>query len=115
MEDDELVRRIAGRILTSHGYKVIVAVDGEDAIRRFVELEGKIDALISDVVLPKVSAKELVAELKRRKPDLRVLYTSGYTENSVVHQGKLDPGVHLLSKPYRKHSLAAMVRKVLDE
>jgi PAS domain S-box-containing protein len=115
VEDDELVRRIAARILTTHGYKVIVAVDGEDAIRRFGELEGKLDALITDVVLPKVSAKELVAELKRRKPELRVLYTSGYTENTVVHHGVVDADVNFLAKPYLPTDLTRAVRAVLDK
>ncbi|HWP06727.1 MAG TPA: ATP-binding protein [Polyangiaceae bacterium] len=115
VEDDELVRRIAARILTSHGYKLILAVDGEEAIRRFSEVDGKIDALITDVVLPKVSAKELVAELKRRKPELRVLYTSGYTENTVVHQGVVDADVNFLAKPYLPSDLTRAVRAVLDK
>jgi CheY-like chemotaxis protein len=115
VEDDELVRRIASRILTNHGYKLILAVDGEEAIRRFTELDGKIDALITDVVLPKVSAKELVAELRRRKPDLKVLYTSGYTENTVVHQGVVDADVNFLAKPYLPSDLTRAVRAVLDK
>jgi PAS domain S-box-containing protein len=115
VEDDELVRRIAARILTSHGYQVVVAVDGEDAIHRFEELGGKIDTLITDVVLPKVSAKELVAELRRRKPDLKVLYTSGYTENTVVHQGVVDADVNFLAKPYLPADLTRAVRAVLDK
>jgi two-component system cell cycle sensor histidine kinase/response regulator CckA len=115
VEDDELVRRIAARILTSHGYEVILAGDGEEAIRRFSEVQGKIDALITDVVLPKVSAKELVAELKRRKADLRVLYTSGYTENTVVHQGVVDADVNFLAKPYLPSDLTRAVRAVLDK
>jgi CheY-like chemotaxis protein len=114
VEDDELVRRIASRILVSNGYKVHVAVDGADALSRFKELEGKIDALITDVVLPKVSAKELVQRLKQLKPELRVLYTSGYTENTVVHQGVVDAGVNFLAKPYLPADLSRAVRKVLE-
>jgi PAS domain S-box-containing protein len=114
VEDDELVRRIAARILTSHGYRVELAVDGAEAIERFDELEGKIDALITDVVLPKVSAKELVAALRQKKPDLRVLYTSGYTENTVVHQGVVDADVSFLGKPYLPADLTRAVRAVLD-
>jgi len=90
-------------------------VDGEEAIRRFAEVDGKIHALITDVVLPKVSAKELVAELRRRKPDLRVLYTSGYTENTVVHQGVVDADVNFLAKPYLPADLTRAVRAVLDK
>jgi two-component system, cell cycle sensor histidine kinase and response regulator CckA len=114
VEDDELVRRIAARILTSHGYRVVLAVDGAEALSRFDELEGKIDALITDVVLPKVSAKELVAALRLKKPDLRVLYTSGYTENTVVHQGVVDADVNFLGKPYLPADLTRAVRAVLD-
>jgi len=115
VEDDELVRRIAARILTGHGYRVVLAEDGAQAIERFDELEGNIDALITDVVLPKVSAKELVAVLRGKKPDLRVLYTSGYTENTVVHQGVVDDDVNFLGKPYLPADLTRAVRKVLDK
>jgi two-component system cell cycle sensor histidine kinase/response regulator CckA len=115
VEDDELVRRIASRILVGNGYKVHVAVDGADALNRFNELEGKIDALITDVVLPKVSAKELVRRLQQLKPDLRVLYTSGYTENTVVHQGVVDAGVNFLAKPYLPADLSRAVRELLDK
>jgi two-component system, cell cycle sensor histidine kinase and response regulator CckA len=115
VEDDELVRRIAARILVGNGYRVHLAVDGEDALLRFEELAGKIDALITDVVLPKISAKELVRRLKLKKPDLRVLYTSGYTENTVVHQGVVDAGVSFLAKPYLPVDLSRAVREVLDK
>jgi len=114
VEDDELVRRIAVRILTNHGYRVHAAADGAEALRRFTELEGRIDAVITDVILPSLNAKELVAELSRRKPGLRVLYTSGYTENTVVHQGVVDAGVNFLAKPYLPVDLARAVRDLLD-
>ena len=115
VEDDELVRRIAARILTGNGYRVVLAVDGAEAIERFDELDGNIDALITDVVLPKVSAKELVAVLRGKKPNLRVLYTSGYTENTVVHQGVVDADVNFLGKPYLPADLTRAVRAVLDK
>jgi two-component system, cell cycle sensor histidine kinase and response regulator CckA len=114
VEDDELVRRIAIRILTGHGYRVHAAADGAEALARFAELEGRIDGLITDVILPQLSAKQLVAELLRRKPKLRVLYTSGYTENTVVHQGVVDTGVNFLAKPYLPADLARAVRQMLD-
>jgi two-component system cell cycle sensor histidine kinase/response regulator CckA len=114
VEDDELVRRIAVRILSNHGYRVHVAADGSEALARFAELEGELDAVVTDVILPKLNAKELVAELSRRKPGLRVLYTSGYTEDTVVHQGVVDAGVHFLAKPYLPADLARAVRDMLD-
>ncbi len=114
VEDDELVRRIAVRILTSHGYRVHAAADGAEALRRFGELEGRVDALVTDVILPVLNARELVRELTRQKPGLRVLYTSGYTENTVVHQGVVDAGVNFLAKPYLPADLARAVRDLLD-
>ena len=114
VEDDELVQRIAVRILAMHGYKVHAAGDGVEALVLFEELDGKIDAVITDVVLPKMSAKDLVRELKALRPGLRVLYTSGYTENTVVHQGVVDVGVNFLAKPYLPSDLALAVRTMLD-
>jgi PAS domain S-box-containing protein len=114
VEDDELVRRIAVRILANHGYEVHVAADGREALERFAELEGRIDGVITDVILPKLNAKELVRELLQRKPGLAVLYTSGYTENTVVHQGVVDAGVNFLAKPYLPAELARAVRDMLD-
>ncbi len=114
VEDDELVRRIAVRILTNHGYRVHVAADGGEALERFAELEGRVDAVITDVILPKLNAKELVAQLSRLKPGLLVLFTSGYTENTVVHQGVVDAGVNFLAKPYLPADLARAVRAMLD-
>jgi PAS domain S-box-containing protein len=115
VEDDKLVRRIASRILTSHGYRVHVAVDGADALAKFKELRGELRAVITDVVLPKLSAKELVREIRLLAPDIPVLYTSGYTENTVVHQGVVDAGVNFLAKPYLPADLTRAVRAMLDK
>ncbi len=72
------------------------------------------DLLFTDVILPGgMTGRQLADEMARRRPGLKVLYTSGYTDNAIVHQGRLDPGVLLLSKPYRKSQLAKMVRQAL--
>jgi CheY-like chemotaxis protein len=115
VEDDEPVRLLALRVLTAHGYQVEAAANPLEAIAIFERLAGRVDALITDVVLPKMSGKELALRLRQRNPELRVLFTSGYTENTIVHQGIVDDGVHFLAKPYLPVALARRVREVLDE
>jgi CheY-like chemotaxis protein len=89
-------------LLTELGYEVLETADGQGALSQLERNQG-IDLLFVDLVLPDgLSGTELAAEAQRRCPNLKVLYTSGYTKNAVIHQGKLDKGVHLLSKPYRK-------------
>jgi len=115
VEDDEMVRKIAARVLSAHGYQVIAAADPAEALVLCAKYEGGIDALVTDVVLPQMSGKELASRLQVQRPDLRVLYTSGYTENTIVHQGIVDDGVNFLSKPYLSADLARRVRQVLDQ
>jgi len=75
-----------------------------------------VDLLFTDVVMPGgMSGRDLGTAAQALRPSLRILYTSGYTENAIIHNGRLDPGVHLLSKPYRRRDLARKVRQVLDE
>jgi len=114
VEDDPMVRRIAVRILRDQGYVVHEAADAAEARRRFEDLGGRIDLLVTDIVMPGASGGELAAELRRRRPSLRVLYTSGYAEDSVVHHGVLDAGVEFLAKPYLPDDLTRRVREVLD-
>ncbi len=75
---------------------------------------GDIDLLFTDVVLPKgMNGRELAEKVRRRRPGIRILYTSGYTADAIIHQGRIDAGVQLLSKPYRSADLAKRVREVL--
>ncbi|MCK6451135.1 MAG: PAS domain S-box protein [Alphaproteobacteria bacterium] len=114
VEDDGMVRAYALRQLQSLGYRVIEACNGSDALERLRET-GRVDLLFTDVVMPGgLNGRQLAAEVRRILPDVKVLYTSGYTENAIVHQGRLDPGVELLNKPYRRADLARKLRKVLD-
>ena len=77
--------------------------------------EGQaVDLLFTDVVMPGMSGRQLADQATALRPGLKVLFTSGYTENAIVHHGRLDPGVDLLSKPYRRRDLAARIRRVLD-
>jgi PAS domain S-box-containing protein len=115
VEDDEMVHTYVTRQIMGLGYRVLSAHNGLGALAVLRE-DTPIDLLFTDVVMPGgMDGPELVIEARLLRPDLKVLYTSGYTENSVARQRKLDPGVELLSKPYRRHELAAKLRKVLDQ
>jgi len=114
VEDDSAVRDQAARQLRELGYRVISAVDGEAALA--VLQEQEVDLLFTDVIMPGgPNGPELARLARQRLPGLPVLYTSGYTENAIVHQGRLDPGIHLLEKPYHREQLARKVRNALDE
>ncbi|MEY9361203.1 PAS domain S-box-containing protein [Bradyrhizobium yuanmingense] len=114
VEDDERVRGISSESLRELGYTVVEAASAREAIGK---IEGGFvpDLLFTDVVMPDMTGAELAAELSRRYPDLKVLFTTGYTRNAIVHNGVLDAGKHLLSKPFAIEDLAAKVRSLLDE
>ncbi|MEQ8516624.1 MAG: response regulator, partial [Chromatocurvus sp.] len=114
VEDDELVRQYASTQLSLLGYRVIEAANGIEAIQVMRERDD-IDLLFTDVVMPGgVNGPELAQQARELHPRLKVLYTSGYTQNAIVHHGRLDAGVLLLSKPYQRDKLARMVRQALD-
>jgi signal transduction histidine kinase len=115
VEDDELVRDLANRLLKQLGYKVLVAVNGEDALHVAREHDGeKIHLLLADIVMPQMGGKELAIKLKILRPDVKVLYTSGYADNAIAHHGFLDPAIHFLQKPFSLKTLSQKVREVLD-
>ena len=112
-EDDEAVRTTVVEMLTALGYRVLKASDAASALA-VVESGVPIDVLFTDVVMPgTLRSPELARMAKERLPNLAVLFTSGYTENAIVHGGRLDPGVELLGKPYTRESLARRIRQVL--
>ena len=114
-EDDDLVRQHLEGQLKLLGYRVTSSASGKEALALLVEHKD-IDLLLTDVVMPGgMNGRELAAKAQELYPSLRILYTSGYTENAVVHHGRLDPGVTLLSKPYTRTELANKVRLVLDD
>jgi PAS domain S-box-containing protein len=114
VEDDALVRNFVISQLHSLGYKTIAAADSREALAQ-VDSGEPFDLLFTDVVMPGgMSGRELADAMGRRRPGLRVLYTSGYTDNAIVHHGRLDVGVLLLTKPYRRPQLAQMVRRALE-
>jgi PAS domain S-box-containing protein len=115
VEDDEGVRDIAVSLLAELGYRVLKAKDADSGLA-IIESGVLVDLLFTDVVMPgKLKSRELAVKAQERLPKLAVLFTSGYTENSIVHGGRLDPGVQLLSKPYTRGALAWKVRQVLDQ
>lgn len=113
VEDDDDVREIAVSLLRELGYRVLTARDAAAALT-VIESGIPIDLLFTDVVMPgPLRSPELARKAKDRLPNLAVLFTSGYTENSIVHGGRLDPGVELLGKPYTREALARKIRHVL--
>jgi len=114
VEDEEAVRELTALILTSAGYRVITATDGPEALLEHGRHPDRIDLLLTDVVMPGMSGKELADRLTGLTPHLGVLYMSGYTDNAIVHHGVLDEGTHFIAKPFRGKGLLAKVRSVLD-
>ncbi|GMO27974.1 MULTISPECIES: GAF domain-containing protein [Bradyrhizobium] len=114
VEDDERVRSISSESLRELGYTVIEAASAKEAIRT-IENGLVPDLLFTDVVMPDMTGAELAGELSKRYPALKVLFTTGYTRNAIVHNGMLDAGKHLLSKPFAIEDLAVKVRNLLDE
>jgi signal transduction histidine kinase/CHASE3 domain sensor protein/ActR/RegA family two-component response regulator len=115
VEDDVLVRSYVVTQLRSLGYRTLEAIDAADALA-VAESGAAIDLVFTDIVMPGgMNGRELADQLIRRAPTTRVLFTSGYAENAIIHHGRLDPGVNLLTKPYRKSDLARMVRAAIDD
>jgi signal transduction histidine kinase/ActR/RegA family two-component response regulator len=114
VEDDRLVRNYVAGQLQALGYTTIIALDGASALAE-IDRDQHIDLLFTDMILPgRMNGRQIADEAVKRRPGLKVVYTSGYTENAIVHHGRLDPGVLLLTKPYRKSDLALMIRRALD-
>src|SRR3546814_13142135 len=105
VEDDDIVREHVAAQLRGLGYHVTLAGDGVKALE-ILDDGAEFDLLFTDVVMPGgISGRQLSEQARQARPHLRVLFTSGYTENSIVHNGRLDPGVNLLNKPYRRQDL----------
>ena len=115
VEDEPVVRRLTVRALAERGYHLLEAEDGESALAVAREHKGELQLLITDVVMPGMNGKELADRLTAERPDLRVLYISGYAEHAVVRQGVLVEGIAFLSKPFDLSELARTVREVLDK
>jgi PAS domain S-box-containing protein len=114
VEDAAAVRAVARQVLQRQGYRVLEASDGEDALYLAARHQGTIDLVLTDVVMPRAGGRELAERLLAVRPDTRVLYMSGYTDDSVVRHGILEGGVTYLQKPFSPEGLARKVRDVLD-
>jgi two-component system cell cycle sensor histidine kinase/response regulator CckA len=114
VEDEEGVRQLAKRLLERQGYVVLVAANADEALQLF-EQQPSIDVLLTDVVMPDASGPELTSQLRERGPAPKVIYMSGYTEDSIVHRGVINPGIAFLHKPFNSDTLGQKVREVLGD
>ena len=114
VEDDDLVRKMAHLVLESAGYVVLEAAKTADALSICQDYKGPIDLLLTDVIMPQMNGRELVERVASLRPDTKVLYMSGYTDNVIVHHGVLESKISFLQKPFTPKALASKVREVLD-
>jgi two-component system, cell cycle sensor histidine kinase and response regulator CckA len=114
IEDDDRVRAAVVRILAPLGYKVVTAANGAEAMSVAALYEGKVDLVVSDVVVPGVSGPEAVAEVRRMSPRAKALFMSGYTDHAILRDGVLQSGVNFIQKPFAPEVLLTRIREVLD-
>jgi CheY-like chemotaxis protein len=114
-EDDPDVRGLTKMVLENFGYRVIEAVDGEEAVRKFKEQSSAIDLLVFDIIMPKKNGKDAYQEIKQARPDIKVLFTSGYTADVIHKKGILDPDMVFIMKPISPTVFLGKVREVLDK
>ncbi len=114
VEDEQVVRDMTKRLLRRLGYRVSVASHGKEGLRLGNLYPGRFDLLLTDVIMPGMNGKELATRLQESQSRMRVLYTSGYSEDVIAHEGVLEPGIHFLGKPYAPLDLMTKIRDVLD-
>jgi len=114
VEDETNLRRLAHQYLEKQGYLILEAEDGAAALQIAAGHKGKIDLLLTDVVMPGMNGRELATHITAQRPEIRVLFMSGYTENAIGHDGLLDVGINLLQKPFSLPTLKERVRELMD-
>jgi two-component system cell cycle sensor histidine kinase/response regulator CckA len=114
VEDEQGLRELISELLVDNGYNVLAAGDPAKALETAERYEGVIHLLLTDVVMPQMNGRELAVRVKERRPDVRVLYMSGYTEDAIANRGVLEAGVSLISKPFTQESLSRKLRELLD-
>jgi signal transduction histidine kinase/ActR/RegA family two-component response regulator len=115
VEDDEAVRNAGRRMLLQRGYTVLEAASGPEALLLCERYSGAIDGLLTDVVMPKMSGRELADRVTEKRPEVAVVYMSGYADDAIVHHGILEEGVHFIHKPFTADSLLTTLRQALEE
>jgi signal transduction histidine kinase/ActR/RegA family two-component response regulator len=115
VEDEDIVRELVCEVLEDQGYNVICARDGIEALNKAEEFDGRIHLLVTDVIMPHMNGHELAVQLCQLRPDLKVLYVSGYSDNDIGDHGVLDPRHELLQKPFTPQTLARKIREVIRE
>jgi two-component system cell cycle sensor histidine kinase/response regulator CckA len=115
VEDDQGVRMLARDVLEMDGYTVLEASHGQEALRVCEKHQGSIHLMVTDMVMPGMNGRQLAERLAPLRPEMKVLYVSGYTDNAILRQGVLEPGMAFLQKPITPGALARKVREVLDE
>ena len=115
VEDEQMVRNLLREMLESCGYRVLAAEDGRDALSICESYQEPIHLLITDVVMPGMGGRELADRLAAVRPEVRVLYMSGYTDNVIVHRGVLDERMNFIQKPFTLEMLLPKVREILGE
>lgn len=115
MEDEEEVLKLAAPILLRQGYTILKAANDEEALKVCKERREPFHLLLTDVVMPQMSGRQLAGQLKQGCQDFKVLYLSGFTDNAITHHGMLEKGVNYLQKPFTVDGLVRKVREVLDK
>jgi CheY-like chemotaxis protein len=115
VEDEKEVLKLASRILKEQGYRILEAATGEEALKICKENKGPFHLLLTDVVMPQMSGRQLKERLGQVGQGFKVLYMSGYTDNAIVHHGVLEKGMNFIQKPFTLEGLARKVREVLDK
>ncbi len=115
VEDEEQVRTVAATILRRKGYTVLEASNGEEGLRVAADCSSEIHLLLTDVIMPRMNGRVLAQELASPRPETKVLFISGYTDDAIIHHGVLEAGVFFLHKPFSPEELLRKVREVLDD
>jgi CheY-like chemotaxis protein len=115
VEDDHPLRKLACKVLQQHGYRILEAQNGEEALQVCEEHDDVIHLLVTDVVMPAISGRELAHRMQTLQPEIKVIYMSGYPDKTISHYGVLEPGMNFIEKPFSPERLVHKVREVLDE
>lgn len=114
VEDEAAMREVTRRILHRNGYRVLLAANGHEAIDAVDSHPAHIDVLLTDVIMPQMLGKEVADRIRQVRPEVAVLFMSGYTQGVLDTQGVLEPGVNLIEKPFSESSLLIKLREVID-